>query len=61
MRPSSNFGKQDLFRHSLKSKASICKSSGSHFFRTTTGMQSGLEAFNESRLVMTFSTNLGVT
>ena len=27
-------------------------SSSSHFFRTTTGMQSGLDAFNKSRLVM---------
>ena len=28
--------------------------SGSHFFRTTTGIQSGPDAFDESRFVMTF-------
>ena len=31
------------------------------FFRTTTGIQSGPNAFNKSRLVMTFLTILGVT
>ena len=35
-------------------------SSGSQFFRTTTGIQSGPEAFDESRFVMTFLTILGV-
>ena len=35
-------------------------SSGSQFFRTTTGIQSGPDTFHESRLVMTFLTNLGV-
>ena len=29
--------------------------------RTTTGIQSGPEAFDESRIVMTFLTNLAVT
>ena len=33
-------------------------SSGSQFFRTTTGMQSGPDAFDESRFVMTFLTIL---
>ena len=28
--------------------------SGSHFFRTTTGIQSGPDAFDKSRLVMIF-------
>ena len=37
------------------------ESSGSQFFRTTTGIQSGPGAFDKSRLVMAFSTNLGVT
>ena len=37
------------------------KSSGSHFARTTTGIQSGQDAFDESWLVMIFITNLGVT
>ena len=37
------------------------KSSGSKFFRTTTtGIQSGPDAFNESRFVMAFLTILGV-
>ena len=35
-------------------------SSGSQFFRTTTAIQSGPEAFDESRFVMTFLTILGV-
>ena len=37
------------------------ESSGSQFFRATTGIQSGLDAFDESRFVMTFLTILGVT
>ena len=36
------------------------ESSGSQFFRTTTGIQSGPDIFDESRLVMTFLTILGV-
>ena len=36
------------------------ESSGSQFFRTTTGMQSGPDALDESRFVMTFLTILGV-
>ena len=36
------------------------ESSGSQFFRTTTGIQSGPDAFDDSRLVMTFLTILGV-
>ena len=36
------------------------ESSGSQFFRTTTGIQSGPNAFDESRFVMTFLTILGV-
>ena len=36
------------------------ESLGSQFFRTTTGIQSGPEAFDESRFVMTFLTILGV-
>ena len=34
-------GKQDYLRHILKSSASMHESSGSQFFRTTTGIQSG--------------------
>ena len=38
------------------------ESSSSPFFRTTTEIKSGLDVFNESRLVMNFLTNfLGVT
>ena len=37
------------------------ESSGSQFFRTTTGIQSGPNVFDESRFVMTFLTILGVT
>ena len=36
------------------------ESLGSQFFRTTTGIESGLEAFDESRFYMTFVTILGV-
>ena len=54
-------GKQDFFRHILKSSASMCESSGSQFFRTTTGIQSGPDAFDKSRFIMTFLTILGVT
>ena len=36
------------------------ESSGSQFFRTTTGIQSGPDAADESRFVMTFLTILGV-
>ena len=45
----------------MKTLASVHESSSSQFFRTTTGIQSGLDAFYESRFVMTFSTILGVT
>ena len=37
------------------------ESSGPQFFRTTTGMQSEVVAFEESRFVMAFLTILGVT
>ena len=37
------------------------ESSDSQFFRNNTGIQSGLNAFGESRLLMTFLTILGVT
>ena len=35
--------------------------SGSQFFRATTGIQSGPDAFDESRFIMTFLTILRVT
>ena len=34
---------------------------GSHFFRTTTGIYSGADTLDKSRLVKTFFTNLVVT
>ena len=37
------------------------ESSGSQFFRTTTGTQSGPDVFDESRFATTFLTILGVT
>ena len=37
------------------------ESSDSHLPRATTGIQSGPDAFDKSRLVMSFLTNLGVT
>ena len=36
------------------------ESSGSHVFRTTTGIQSGPDSFDESRFVTNFLTILGV-
>ena len=36
------------------------ESSGPQFFRTTTGMQSGPDAFDESRFIMIFLTILGL-
>ena len=54
-------GKQDSIRQILKSSANMYESSGSQFLRTTTGMQSGPDAFNEPRFIMTFLTILGVT
>ena len=36
------------------------ESSGSQFFRTTTGIQSGPDAFHESRFFVTFLTIVGV-
>ena len=37
------------------------ESSGTQFFRTSTGIQSSPDVFDESRFVMTFLTILGVT
>ena len=54
-------GKQGSFRQILKSSASICENSDPSFLKAATGIQSGWGAFDKSRLVITFSTNLGVT
>ena len=53
-------GKQDSFRHILKSSASMYESSGPQLFRTTTGIISGPDTFDESKFVMTFLTILGI-
>ena len=45
----------------IKSSASMYKSSGSQFYRTTTEIQSGPHDFDESRFVMSFSPILGAT
>ena len=34
---------------------------GSHFLKTNTGIESGADTVDESRLAMTFLTNLGIT
>ena len=59
MRPFNNL--ERLFQtHIQESSASMYESSGSQFFRTTTGIQSGPDAFDESRFIMTFLTILEV-
>ena len=59
MKPSNNLGSKTV-PDTMKCSASICESSGSQFFRTTTGIQSGPDAFDELRFTMTFLTILGV-
>ena len=53
--------RQDPFSHLLKSSAGTYGSSGSQFFRTTIGLQSGPGTFDKWRFDRTFSTILGVT
>ena len=45
---------QTQHRHILKCLTSMYESSSSQFFRTTTGIQSGLGGFDELRFIMTF-------
>ena len=45
----------------MKNSASMNESSGSQFLRTSTGMQSGPDAFDELRFVITFLTIFRVT
>ena len=54
-------GKQDSFRHILKSSASIYESSSSQVFRTITGIQSTRDAFGKAMVIMTFLTILCIT
>ena len=51
---------KDSFRHIMKKSASLYESSDPQFFRTTTEIQSKLDAFDESRFVMNFLTIVGV-
>ena len=53
-------GEQVSFRDILKSSAGMYERSGSQFFKTTTVIQSGPDAFDESRFVVTFVTIFGV-
>ena len=58
MRPSNNLENKAL--SDTYWRFNIYESLGSQFFTTTTGIQSGLDAFDESRFVMTFLTTLRV-
>ena len=60
MKLSNNLENKTLSDHNEEFKM-YYESSGSQFFRTTTGIQSGPNAFDESRFVMTCLTVLGVT
>ena len=53
-------GKQDSFRHKLKSSVSMYESPGLQFLGTTTGIQSGPDIFDEWRFIMIFLTILRV-
>ena len=59
MRPSNNLEK-DSYRYILKSSVRMHESSDLQFFRTTTGIKSGPDPFDEFRFVMNFLTILGV-
>ena len=54
-------GKRDHVRQLLKSSASIYEISGSQFLKTTIGIQSGRDAFEKSKMIMTFLTILRVS
>ena len=54
-------GKQDSIRHLVKNTTSNYESSGSQFFRKTTGIKSGPDAFDKLRFIITFLTILKVT
>ena len=56
----SKSGKQDSFRHILKSSVGMYESSSSQFFKTATGIQWKPDFFDESRFVMTFLTIFGI-
>ena len=58
MRPSNNLENKAL--SDTYWRFNMYESLGSQFFTTITGIQSGLDAFDESRFVMTFLTTLRV-
>ena len=58
MRPSNNLENKAL--SDTYWRFNMYENLGSQFFTTTTGIQSGLDAFDESRFVMTFLTILRV-
>ena len=60
MRTSINLDNKTPSNMYRRVQLSMYESSGSHFFKTTTGIQWGLDAFDESRLAMTVVTYLGV-
>ena len=60
MRPSNNLVSKTLQTY-IEEFTNMYERSGAQFFRTLTGIQSGPEAFDESRFVMTYLTILGVT
>ena len=47
MKLSNNLAKQDYFSHILKSSVILYESSDPQFFRTTTNIQSGPDAFGK--------------
>ena len=53
-------GKQISVRH-IKNSAALYENSDSQFFRTTTGVQPGPDAFGESILVLAFLISLAVS
>ena len=59
MIPSNNLENKTPLDTYRRVQLSMYASSGSQFSRTTTGMQSGQDAFDKSRFVMTFLIILG--
>ena len=58
---SSNHLENKTFSDTLQSTVSMYESSGSQFFRTTTEIQLGSDAFNESSFLWTFQASWGFT
>ena len=58
MRPSNNLENNTPLDKFWRVQNSMYESSGLQFFKTTTGVQSGPDAFDESRFVMTLFNHL---